>query len=87
VLLHQSNEVRRSVASKCRLREVRIRRKKIIRIRVNVSEIATSAAGDQNLLADAIGPLEHQHAPSALARFDGAHQAGSARSKNDNVVF
>ena len=83
----EANEVGRSIAGERRLGEVGVGRKKIFRAGVQVGEIAAAAAGDQDFLADSIGAFEHQDAPSALAGFDGTHQAGSACSENDDVVF
>ncbi len=72
-LLHESNEVGGSVAGERRFGEVAIGGKKVFRAGVEVSEIAASAAGDQDLLADPIGAFEHQDAASALAGFNRAH--------------
>ena len=81
----QGDEVAGRVTRQRRLREVRIRRKEIFRLAVNVGEVAAAAAGDEDLLARAIGVLEDGDAASALARFDGAHQSGGAGTKNDCV--
>ena len=53
---------------------------------MQVGEIAAAATGDQDLLADAIGALEQQDTASALAGFDGTHQAGGPGSENDDVT-
>jgi hypothetical protein len=52
---------------------------------MQVGKVAAPAAGDQNLFADALGPLQHGHAASALAGFNGAHQAGRAAAENDYI--
>ncbi len=52
---------------------------------MDVSEIASPAAGDQNLLAQPIGAFEHGHAASTLARFDRAHQPSRSASCNQCV--
>ncbi len=52
---------------------------------MQVGEVATPAAGDEDLLADALGALQHGHATPAFAGFDGAHQPGSATAQNDYV--
>ena len=52
---------------------------------MQVGEVAASAAGDQNLFSDALGPLQHGHAPSALAGLNGAHQTGRATAENDYI--
>jgi hypothetical protein len=53
---------------------------------MQVGEVAASAAGDQDFLADALCALQHSHAPSAPARLHGAHQAGCAAAKNNHVI-
>src|ERR1700720_2787076 len=87
MFLDEPHKIRGGVAGERGLGEVRIRREEIIWGGMQVSEIAEAAAGDQNLLADSIGTFQHQHAPPALAGLHGAHQASSAASKNDDVVF
>ena len=64
---------------------MRIRREKILRLAINVGEVAAASTGDEDLLARAISVLEDGNTASALARFDGAHQSGGAGTKNDCV--
>src|SRR6476469_1771225 len=52
---------------------------------MQVGKVAAPAAGNQNLFADALSALQHGHAPSALAGFNGAHQARRSGAKNDYV--
>ena len=52
---------------------------------MQVGKVAAPAAGDQNLFADTLSALQHCHAASALAGFNGTHQAGSARAENDYI--
>jgi hypothetical protein len=40
---------------------------------VQVGEIATASAGDQDLLANAIGAFQYGNTAAALSRLDGAH--------------
>ena len=54
---------------------------------MNVSEIAATATGNQDLFPDLLRALEHGHAPPTLARFDGAHEPRRARSQNHRVEF
>jgi hypothetical protein len=54
---------------------------------MQVGEVAASAAGDQDFLADAVGMFEHNDATAALAGLDGTHQAGSAASQDDHVEW
>ncbi len=64
---------------------MRIRREEILGLAVKVGEIAAAAAGDENLLAQAVGVFEDGDTASALAGFDGAHQAGRAAAENQCV--
>ena len=52
---------------------------------MQVGEIAAPAAGDEDLLADAIGMLQHGDPAATFAGFDGTHQAGRAAAENDHV--
>ncbi len=85
VLLHQRNEIRGRVARQRGLGKVRIGGDEIFRTAVQVGEVAAPAAGDQDLFADALGPLQHGHAAPAPAGFNGAHQAGCSAAENDHV--
>ena len=87
MLFDKPHEIGRSIAGERRLGEMWIGRKKILRAGVQVGEITAAAAGDQDFLADSIRAFEHQDTPAPLAGFDGTHQAGSACSENDDVVF
>ena len=53
---------------------------------MQVGEVATSAAGDQDFLADALGAFENEHVPAASSGLDGTHQASGTGSKDDRVV-
>jgi hypothetical protein len=83
--LDQRDEVGGRVARQRRLAEVRVRRQEVLRADVQVGEVAAPAAGHEDLLAHAVGALEHQHAAAAPAGFDGAHQAGGAGPDDDDV--
>lgn len=87
MLFDELNKICRGVAGKRRLRKMRISRKKIIGRRVQIGEVTAPAAGDQNLFTDALRALENQNPPPARASLGGAHQASSACSENDDVVF
>ena len=54
---------------------------------MDVGEIAAPATGDENFLPQPLGTFEDGHSPSALARFDGTHQSGSAAAQNQSVVL
>ena len=83
----EAHEVRRCIAGERRLGEVSIGRKKVLWAGVEVGEITAAAAGDQDFLADSIRAFEYQDTPAPLAGFYGTHQAGSAGTENDDVVF
>ena len=85
MLFDQRDEIRGRVAGQRRLGEMRIGREEILGLAVEVGEVAAAAAGDENLLAQAVGVFEHGDAASALAGLDGAHQARCAAAENQCV--
>lgn len=87
VFFDQGDEIRRRVARQGRLCEVRIGRQEIFRTAVEVCEIATASAGNEDFSAGAVPSLEHSDAPPAFTRFDGAQQTGRAGADNDSVVL
>ena len=87
VFLDQGDEIGRGVAGQRRFGEVRIGRDEVFRRAVDVGEIAAAAAGDKNFLPQPLGAFEDGHPPPPLARFDGAHQSGSAAAENQSVIF
>lgn len=64
---------------------MRICRQEIVRTAIQIGEVTAASAGNEDLLADAIGVFEHSDATSALASREGTHQAGRASAKNDRV--
>jgi hypothetical protein len=52
---------------------------------MQVGKVAAPAAGDEDLFADTLGPLQDSHAPSTPAGFNGAHQAGRSGAENDYI--
>jgi hypothetical protein len=87
MLFHQRDEVRWRVAGQRGLCEVFVRGNKILRLAINVREIAASASGDQDFLSDAIGVLQHGDAPPAFAGLDGAEKSRSAAAQNQSVEW
>ena len=85
VFLDQRDEICGSVAGQRGLGKMRIGREEIFGLAVEVGEVAAAAAGDEDLLADAVGVFEHRDAAAALAGFDGAHQTGGAAAENQCV--
>ncbi len=53
---------------------------------MQVGEVAAASAGDEDLLADAVGVFEQGDAASAVAGGEGAHQTGGAGAEDDRVV-
>src|SRR5258707_15816182 len=66
--------------------EARIIRQKIRGAGVQIGEIASPAAGNADLLGRMPRLLEQQHRASPLAGDGGAHQPGSARPEDDDVM-
>ena len=85
MLFHQHDEIRRGERGQGRFGEVRIGGNEVFRLAVQVGEVAASAAGNQDLLADALGALQHYHTSSALAGFDGAHEPRRSAAQDDDV--
>lgn len=53
---------------------------------INIREITAAAAGDENLLADTIGVLQHRDTATALASLQRAHQSGGASAENQGII-
>jgi hypothetical protein len=66
---------------------MRIGRKKIVRRGVQIGEITTSPAGDEDLLSYSIRALEQKNAAPAFSGFDRTHQASRTRPENDDVKW
>jgi hypothetical protein len=54
---------------------------------MEVREIAAASAGDENLLARAIGTFQDRDAPAAFARLDRAHQPRGSGAQNYRIKF
>jgi len=87
MLFDEGEEVRGGVAGQGGFGKVGIRGEEILRLAMNVSEVAAASAGDEDFFADAIDVLEDGDATAALAGFDGAEEAGSAAADYQNVEF
>ena len=79
------DEVRRRIPRESGLMKILVFGNEIVRCRVEVREVTTSASGDFDFLTDGIVVLEDRYVPPAVAGLDGAHQAGGATSDDDNV--
>src|ERR1019366_6360391 len=85
VLLDEFDETRRHVPRQRRLAEVRISGEEVVGPAAQIGEIATPAAGDEDLFANAIGVLQHGDPAATLAGFEGTHQSGCAAAENNHV--
>ena len=54
---------------------------------MDVGEVAAASAGDEDLLAGAIGELDDENAAAAAAGVDGAHEAGGSCAEDEDVRF
>ena len=85
VVLYPGDEILGCVAGERRFCEVFIRRNKILRFAMKISEVAAAAAGNENLFADAFRMLKDGHAAPTLASFDGAHQPRGTAPEYQNI--
>jgi hypothetical protein len=81
VLLDEGNDVGGSEAGEGGFGEVRVGGEEVFGAGVDVCEVAAASAGDEDLLADAVGVIEDKDAPRAPSGLDGAHQSCGACSK------
>src|SRR5579863_4621475 len=65
---------------------MRIGGKEIGRLGVQIGEVASSTAGDQDLPPHLRIALDHQDLPPALPCLDGAHQTRGAPADHDRVI-
>ena len=87
MFFNQRHEIRRCVASQGRLAEVRIGGDEIVRAGMDVGEVASSAAGNGDLLADAVRVLEYHHFPAPLSSFNRAEKTCCSASDNYNIMI
>src|SRR3954468_11055509 len=85
ILFDESDEMLWRVASQCRLAKMRIGGKKILGAAMKVGEVATAAARNQDLLANAIGMIEYNNSAPALASLNRAHQASRTSAHHDGI--
>ena len=85
MLLDECDEIRGRISGQRRFAEVRVLRQEVVRSAMQIGEIATPAAGDEDLFADAIGVLQHGGTAATFTGFDGTHQAGGPAAENDYV--
>ena len=85
VFFHQRDEIRGRVTGQRGLGKMGIGREKMLGLAVNVSEIAASATGDEDFLAQPSCVLDDGDAAATFASFDRAHEARCAAAENQNV--
>ena len=85
VLFNEFEEIGGGVASDRGFNEMGIFGEEIVGMSVDVGEIRTATAGDEDLLAGAVGVVEQGDAAAAAAGFDGAHQACCSGAEDEDV--
>jgi len=85
VFLNEGDEIGGGVACEGGFGEVRICGEEMLRLGVEICEVAAASAGDEDFFADFFGAFEEDYAAAAFAGFDGAHEAGGAAAQNDHV--
>ena len=83
--LDEPDKIRRLVARQRRFCKVWIGRKKIVRLSVQIGEVAATSAGDEYLLARPLGALNHRDAASTAAGFNGGHEAGCTAAEYEYI--
>ena len=87
VLFDEGKKVAWGVAGKRGLGEVRVGREKILRACIDIGEVASATAGDEDLFARAVSMLEHEDTPPAATCVNSAHEPSSSSSQNEDVNF
>ena len=85
VALDEAEEVGRRVAREGRFCEVRICGEEIVGPCMQVREVATASAGDEDLFARAFGALENGDATTAAAGLERGDEAGRACTENEDI--
>ncbi len=83
--LHEPDKIRRGVARQRRFRKVGIGREEIAGPRVQVCEVAATAAGDEDLLTWPLCTLQHSDTASAASRFYRGHKARGAAPEDEDI--
>jgi len=65
--LYQRHEILRGIARQCAFAKMRILRQKILRRRIDIGEVATTAAGNADFLRQLRGVVDQHHFLAALA--------------------
>jgi hypothetical protein len=87
VALDEFKEISWLVPGQRRLRKVRILRDEVRRRAMNIGEVASTAAGDQDLPPRLRIVLQQQNTPVPLPRNSRAHQPRRTRAQHNHVEF
>ena len=85
VLFDQRDEVLRGVAGEGGLGEVWVGGEEVFGAGVEVGEVASAAAGDEDLFAGPVGMIEEEGAAAATGGLDGAHKASCSGSEDEDI--
>ena len=85
VFFDEGEEVLRGEAGERGFGKVRVGGEEVFRAGVEVGEVASPAAGDEDFFAGAVGVLEDEGAASAAAGFEAAHETSGSGSEDENV--
>jgi hypothetical protein len=86
VLLNQRDEVTRRVSGESGAGEVGIRGEEGIGRAVEIREIATTAAGDEDLFADAVCAVENEDTAAVLTGSYGSHEPGRSSAEYEDIA-
>jgi len=64
-----------------------VRGQEVLGCAVQVREVASSSARDQDFLPDSVALLQENDSASPFPCLDSAHQSCGARAENENVAF
>ena len=85
MLRNQGKKILRRVTGERGLAEMWIRGDEVLWTAMNVGKVAAAAAGDENLLPDSVCVVQHGHPLAVLSGFDGAQQACSTGTENEDI--
>ena len=87
VLLDERDEVVGRVTGQRRFAKVGIGGNEVVGTGVEIGEVAAAAAGNGNLLSDAIRMLKHDDLAASFSRFDGAEKTGCPAANHNDVCL
>ena len=85
VFFDQMDEILRGASGERRLVEVGIGADEVGRSRVQIGEVAATAAADEYLLADFCGAFDYEDRAAALSRLNRTEESGGASADYDHV--